>query len=268
MRVIGVGDNTVDKYLHLGKMFPGGNAVNVPVFANRLGHPSSYLGWIAEDPCGQLIYQSLKEEKINLSHCRLVKGKNAYCEISLKDNDRVFGSFSEGVCSQIELTEKDLEFISTHNLTHTSIYSFIEPFIKRLSEAAQLLSFDFSQEWDKKYLNRILPFVDFAILSSKEVALENNIPLMKWASTFGPRIILMTGGAEGALLFDGKTFFKQPIAKTTNPIDTLGAGDAFAAKFMVDYLRGIEIKAALANAAQFAAKTCTYHGAFGHGMQL
>ena len=268
MRVIGVGDNTVDKYLHLGKMFPDGNAVNVAIYAKRFGHPSSYLGWIGNDSHGQLIRRSLKEEGIDLTHIRLVEGENAFCEISLKDGDRVFGNFSEGVCGQILLTEEDYIFISSHDLTHTSVYSFIEPFMEKLSAASQTLSFDFSQEWDEKYLKKNLPFVDIAILSSNAEKLEENKELMEWAHTLGPRIVLMTGGKEGALLYDGQAFFKQTPIKTTKLVDTLGAGDAFAARFILDYLSGIEIHAALANAAKTAAEKCAYFGAFGHGIQL
>jgi fructoselysine 6-kinase len=35
LRVIGVGDNAVDRYLDMGKMFPGGNTVNFSVYAKR-----------------------------------------------------------------------------------------------------------------------------------------------------------------------------------------------------------------------------------------
>ena len=37
VKVLGIGDNVVDKYLNLGLMFPGGNALNVAVFAHRYG---------------------------------------------------------------------------------------------------------------------------------------------------------------------------------------------------------------------------------------
>jgi fructoselysine 6-kinase len=114
--VIGVGDNTVDRYLHLGKMFPGGNSVNVPVLAHRMGSPAAYLGWLAKDPHGMLVYHALVEEGLDVSRCRLVEGENAFCEVSLNNGDRVFGNFSEGVCDQLSLNDKDLQFISSFDL--------------------------------------------------------------------------------------------------------------------------------------------------------
>jgi fructoselysine 6-kinase len=268
INVIGVGDNTVDRYLHLKKMFPGGNSVNVPVLAHRQGCPSAYLGWLAKDPHGLLVYNSLKEEGVDLSHCRLINGENAFCEVTLKDGDRVFGEFSEGVCSQIDLDQDDFQFISGFGLVHTSVYSFISPFLQQLKSVSKTLSYDFSQEWDEDTLAETLPFVDIALISNTVDKINENKELSKYAASFGPEIVLITSGECGALLYNGSQFFHQPIQPVEEIVDTLGAGDAFIARFMVDYLCGISIKTALLNAADSAAKTCMYHGAFGHGVPI
>ncbi len=266
--VIGVGDNTVDRYLHLGKMFPGGNAVNVPVLAHRLGCPAAYLGWLARDPHGLLVYNALIEEGVDVSHSRLVEGQNAYCEVSLVDGDRVFGKFSAGVCDQISLDDADLRFISTFDLVHTSVYSFITPYLKKLRLVSKMLSFDFSSEWDRQMLTEILPMVDIALISNPTEDIDENRELINFASAFGPEIILVTSGEQGALLFDGSRFFHQKIDPIGEVIDTLGAGDAFAASFMVNYLEGFSISDALHKAARYASAACKYYGAFGHGAPL
>jgi fructoselysine 6-kinase len=266
--VIGVGDNTVDRYLHLDKMFPGGNSVNVPVLAHRLGHPAAYLGWLAKDPHGLLIYNALNEEGIDISHCRLIEGQNAYCEVTLQDGDRVFGDYSEGVCGQIALNDDDFQFISSFDLVHTSVYSFISPFLKQLKSISKTLSFDFSQEWDRKTLAETLPFVDIALISNPVQDIDQNKELAGYASSFGPDIVLVTSGEKGALLYDGSQFYHQPILPLEKIVDTLGAGDAFAARFMVDYMNGLSVRLALQNAAKFASDSCMYYGAFGHGAPL
>lgn len=261
IKIIGVGDNTVDRYLHLGKMFPGGNAVNVPVLAHRMGYTAAYLGWIAKDLHGLLVYNSLIEEGIDVSHTRLIEGKNAYCEISLSDGERIFGEYSEGVCDQIDLNDEDYKFISTFDLVHTSTYSFISPFLEKLKSFSKFISYDFSREWDRKALVETLPFVDIALLSTKD---ENIEELMHFAYSFGPEIVLITRGEHGAHLFDGKQIYYQSPVMLEEVKDTLGAGDAFAARFLMDYLSGYSIKNALKNAAKSAAETCSYYGAFGH----
>jgi fructoselysine 6-kinase len=266
--VIGVGDNTVDRYLHLERMFPGGNAVNVPVLAHRVGSPAAYLGWLAKDPHGMLIYNALIEEGVDVSRCRLVEGRNAYCEISLKDGDRVFGDFNEGVCGQINLNDEDFHFISTFDLVHTSVYSFITPYLKQLRSVSKTLSFDFSQEWDHNSLAETLPFIDIALISNPVNNIDENNELINFASSFGSDIVLVTSGEQGALLYDGRQFYHQEILPVSEVVDTLGAGDAFAASFMVNYLGGLSIQGALQKAAISAAETCKYYGAFGHGAPL
>ena len=43
MKVIGIGDNVCDKYVHLKTMFPGGQALNFAVYAKMLGADASAL---------------------------------------------------------------------------------------------------------------------------------------------------------------------------------------------------------------------------------
>lgn len=42
--VLGIGDNVVDKYLHSGIMYPGGNALNFAVYAKLADIPSAFMG--------------------------------------------------------------------------------------------------------------------------------------------------------------------------------------------------------------------------------
>jgi fructoselysine 6-kinase len=265
VRVIGVGDNTVDKYLHLRKMFPGGNAVNVAVLARRYAHPASYLGWLGDDAHGHLLLSALREEGVDTSRCRLVDGPNAYCEVSLIDGDRVFGQASPGVSAQIALTDDDLDFISKHQLVHTSIYSHIRRDLHKLSNASPCLSFDFSEDWNRDLLTEMAPWIDIAILSYPDHSLVETEDLMHWVLRQGPGFVLVTRGQEGATACDGQRMYRQGI-KGTKIVDTLGAGDAFAARFLVEYLDGLPVEVALEKAAESAAETCSYYGAFGHGV--
>lgn len=200
--------------------------------------------------------------------CRLVEGQNAYCDITLKDGDRVFGDFSAGVCAQIALDDEDLQFISTFDLTHTSVYSFISPYLKQLKSVSKVLSYDFSQEWNRDSLAETLPYIDIALISNPVKKIGENRELIDYASSFGPGIVLITSGEQGALLYDGRQFYHQKILPLDEVVDTLGAGDAFAAQFMVNYLGGLPVQEALQNAAKSAAETCLYYGAFGHGAPL
>lgn len=264
-RLIGVGDNTVDTYLHMGLRFPGGNAVNVPVLAHRYGHPTAYLGWLGKDERGALILNALAQEGVDTSHCRVVENApTAYSTVTLVEGDRVFGSGDSGACKLIQLDDDDFAYIRSFDLVHTSVYSHLEKQIADLKNASQRLSFDFSQRLDTPYLEHILPHVDIALFSLADVSLSEMDNLMRYASSFGPSLIVMTRGKDGAWVFDGQSLYHQGVIPV-EAVDTLGAGDAFAARFLVETLDGATIPVAMERAAHSAAECCLYYGAFGYG---
>ncbi|HSK40865.1 MAG TPA: PfkB family carbohydrate kinase, partial [Arenibaculum sp.] len=69
----------------------------------------------------------------------------------------------------------------------------------------------------------------------------------------------------GAFAYDGERVHRQGIVET-EVIDTLGAGDAFAARLLVELHGGRSLAEALPMGAASAAQTCRYLGAYGHGV--
>lgn len=64
--ILGFGDNVVDRYEHLGVMYPGGNAVNVAVYARRLGAArSAYMGIFGTDDAAEHVIESLVDEGVS-----------------------------------------------------------------------------------------------------------------------------------------------------------------------------------------------------------
>ena len=265
--LIGVGDNTVDTYVHQGMRYPGGNAVNVAVLARQYGHPAAYLGVLGSDANGALLRASLQAEGVDSSHCRTVDGPNAYSTVMLVDGDRVFGPSDHGVSDQISLSDGDLDYIRSFEVVHTSVYSCLESQIARLKSASRCLSFDFSQERSPEYLERILPHIDVALLSCADLPLAEQTALMQRIQRQGPRLVLVTRGGEGAWVYDGQAMIHQGVLPV-EVIDTLGAGDAFAARFLVEAIGGNPLDRAMHLAARSAAENCTHYGAFGYGQPI
>jgi fructoselysine 6-kinase len=268
VRLIGVGDNTVDQYPHLGLMFPGGNALNVAVFARRLAGHASYIGWLGDDKAGHLILDALNEEGVNTSRVRMVHGPTSTSEVLLVDGDRTFGPHDPGVKVQIALEEDDYQLVRQHDVTHTSIYSRVERYLPRLSQASDFVSFDYSQDWSREYLGATLQWTDLALLSHPQGSRESVIDLVTWVASQGPSLVMVTRGEQGALAYDGHRLYEQGVKKAAEVIDTLGAGDAFIACFLVKYLDGVPVAEAMSAAADYAAQVCGHYGAFGHGLPL
>lgn len=267
MKLIGIGDNVVDKYVDLGKMFPGGNALNVAVLSKRYGLDSAYIGCLGSDRAGKHILNTLKEEGVDVARIILLEGANAYCNVALIDSDRTFMGSDKGVSKNIKLDLEDLEYIKTYDLIHTSIYSGIEDLLPILKNTKVRISFDYSNDYSEEYIKKTIAYVDYAFFSGSEIPESNIREFQKKISSMGPELVLVTKGDKGAYLYYRGQYYEQSIVET-EVIDTLGAGDGFIARFLVGILKEEDIQEALLNSAKEAAKVCGYYGALGHGIKI
>jgi fructoselysine 6-kinase len=143
IKLLGLGDNTVDTYVDLGLQFPGGNAVNVAVLARRLGCTTAYLGCLGDDEAGAFVDAALRLEGVDLSRCRRPAGPNARVLIAHNDGDRRFVRSFPGVRSEWgPFVPDDLAYIAGFGHVHTSIYSALGPALAAIGTAARSLSFD------------------------------------------------------------------------------------------------------------------------------
>ena len=263
--LIGVGDNTVDTYIHQGMRYPGGNAVNVAVLAHRYGHPSAYLGWLGNDRNGQLVLDALKQEGLDVSLCKVEEETNAFSEVNLVNGDRFFGAGTHGASARIKLDADDYAYIQQFDIVHTSTYSHLETCLADLKKASHYLSFDFSDRQDPRYIQPVLPYLDVALFSRSDFPGKEQ--WMQEVFAQGPRLVLVTCGGEGAWVYDGHALYHQEIIPV-KVVDTMGAGDAFAARFLVELVSGTPLQKSMQLAAQSAAGNCLHFGAFGHGERI
>lgn len=262
-RLVAIGDNVVDCYVDLGWMYPGGNAVNVAVHASRLGAAAAYIGAIGDDEAGRCVYQSLVEEGVDLGAAEVLAGPNARAVVHVIDGNRVFGEGTEGV-SRFRPTTSQLQVLARADLVHTGDCSMLEEHLATLRQHAGLLSYDFSEQpWE--YVAPLAPLVDIAICSAPED--ESPEERARALAALGPQLVVVTRSAAGATLLTPDGIHHAPPGE--GPIvDTLGAGDALAARFLVGLLHKEPPADALSSATRYATKACGEYGAFGHRTPL
>lgn len=295
IKVLGIGDNVCDKYLHSKTIYPGGNALNIAVFGKFLGAEAAYLGTIGDDEVGQHVYSVVKGLGIDLSHCRMEEGENGCARVQLVDGDRVFLEGNHGGISRVKppvLTKLDETYISGFDLIHTSIYSFMEDELPKIRRAGKFVSMDFSNHYDEAYLKRCCPYIDCGEISCGDMAEDEMRRTMEKMMEFGCRkMVIATRGSEGAcVMAEGKVY--EQSSYLVKAKDTMGAGDSFITSFLVDYLDGMKsavdfgensgrrgvvlakdyedmlIKFSLYRAAVFASGQCQRDGSFGFGKKV
>lgn len=283
IRVIGIGDNVCDKYRHINKMFPGGQALNFSVYCRQQGNASAYIGVFGDDAVAAHVIHTLRQLDIDISHARYCHGENGYAVIDLVDGERIFVTSNKGGVlrnNPLVFTQEDIDYIAGFALIHTSNNSYINAELPKLSRLSNFLSYDFSKSWrDEKRTADICRYLDFGFLSSDDIPLDEVKAQLQKMYNWGGSLLVATRGSEGAVAYDGSdyyTFCPQPL----KALDTLGAGDSLAAGFLMYYLENFPgqqkgtqsykafIEAALAAGGDLAAKTCMVQGAFGFGTDL
>lgn len=265
-RICGVGDNVVDRYLGTGYMYPGGSAANVAVHARRLGSEAGYIGILGDDEAAAHVLKSLLDEDVDVSRVRYEPHPNSFADVTLDpDGNRVFGEFVPPV-GRIELDDEDLAYLQGSDWVHTGHSSFTLPEVPKLGSVAPVV-FDFSYK-DLEWAAPVLPHVTAAFFSRGEADDEECLRLVEQVRALGPRVVVVTRGARGSLAWrDGEGVHLQPAAPA-EPIDTLGAGDAYLTAMLCALGADRTLDVAAAEAAAYAAQVCEHFGAFGHPVPI
>lgn len=278
MKVIGIGDNVVDDYVHIRTMFPGGNALNFSVYATMLGCESAYLGVFGNDLAARHVQQTLAVTGVDTSHCRCADGPNGRAILTIEDGERIFISSNEGGVRKsvpMDFIFDDLDYLQSFSIMHTSAYSYLDSHLARMQSLNPQLSYDFSDDFDAEHALGLCQHIDIGFFSCAEWTEDATIDLLEKSVSHGATLAVATRGPREAILFDGQSWFRQ-APHTVTPTDTLGAGDAFISGFLVSYVGGKAdtgvqpaalIEKSLEKAASFAAEICQLRGAFGHELR-
>ncbi|NRQ32830.1 sugar kinase [Nonomuraea sp. NN258] len=283
MRVLGFGDNIVDRFVDRGVDYPGGNSVNVAVYARRLGLEAAYLGVFGDDDLGLFLRESIAAQGVAADHCVVRPGETGISTLRVDDGDRVFLGWNGGgvtVREPLRLDAGLLAYVSSFDLVHSSVYSRSEDELPKLA-GGPLVSYDLSSEDDYRtpaYLDLTCPHADLVLLSCSHLDESDTGDLLADAVRRGAGLALGTRGVHGALAYDGRDLVSAPARLVEDPakiVDTMGCGDAFLAGFAVSLLRdgwrtgvaaGREpVERALDAGAEAAFEQCFVEGAFGHG---
>ncbi|MEJ6489736.1 PfkB family carbohydrate kinase [Leucobacter sp. USCH14] len=246
MKILGFGDNIVDRFLDRRLDYPGGNAVNVAVYARRLGATAEYLGVFGDDRLAQFLRAALTAAGVDHAHSVVRHGETGISTLNVVDGERVFLGWNDGgitVRAPIDLRDGRLTYASSFDLVHSSVYSHTEPELPLLRKTDALVSFDFSSEPEFRtdaYLNRVAPHIDLALISCSDQSVDETHRLLDALIAAGAGIALATRGTDGAIVTDGTNRVSAETLVIDDPasiVDTMGCGDAFVAGFAVELLR-------------------------------
>ena len=292
LKIYCVGDNNVDIYLEQGIVFPGGCALNVAAYAASLGHAVTYVSTVGNDRLGKLQLESLADLGVDVSKAHVIDEQTAWAYIILRDGDRTFGNHCSGAKAKLPVSIEDVAAGQNgeYDFLYTSTDSFYAPgAFEQFGKSDTPAFCDFSSRWTRESLKVGCGIFPYVAMSCPNMSLLEVKSLLKKCVEDGAKMAIGTMDMNGSYVYNGRKFYYQE-AYATSVVDTLGAGDSFLAMFATSYFGGLKelnscakmlrefdgmtqniqdcednlIRKSMSFAALFAAKTCQYHGAFGH----
>ncbi|MCA1656429.1 MAG: carbohydrate kinase family protein [Actinobacteria bacterium] len=203
----------------------GGQAANVAAWACSLGAAARFVGKRGSDPAGQLVAQELRGRGVEV--VGPVEGRNGVVVSIASDEDRTMAS-DRGSAPQLCADELEERWFDCDAL-HVSGYSLArEPIAAAALHAAALarargarISVDLAA-WtliDDRFRGRLRELAPDVVFANQREQEEFGALAATWIVKRGPQGVLADGEALRAV--------------ATAVVDTTGAGDAFAAGYLV-----------------------------------
>lgn len=262
MKLLSIGDNCIDVYTNRNLCFPGGGCVNFAVHARRNGAQSAYVGVLGNDHYGDWLQEALIAEQVDVKFLRRIPGKTAVAYVELTGHERTFLGSDRGVREQLILDMPLQDYIGAFDHVHTTLDGYVDGHLRTWRNAGKTISYDFSHRAKPEQFAH-LPDISIAFFSGQKMTVEQAEATARDAQRAAHGVIVVTLGERGSLACVNEEIFRQP-ALPAALVDTLGAGDAFQAAFVVEYMTAHDPAAALLAGARCAAKVVGQLGGFGY----
>lgn len=259
----------------------GGAESNVAVGVARLGSASTWIGRVGADGVGDLIVRELRAEGVDV---QAVVDAGAHTGLMVKtrpwgDLSRVEYYRAGSAGSRLEPGDIDPALIRNAGVLHVS---GITPALSSSAATAVDAAIDIAVEagtpvsFDINYRSRLwgpdaarASYLAIARRATVLFAGEDEAALLVDGASpdelamalaeLGPSQVVVKLGAAGSVArIDGTSHRQQALSIT--PVDTVGAGDAFAAGYLAELLLGAAPAARLATATRAGAFACLAPG--------
>ncbi|MFX0054466.1 MAG: carbohydrate kinase family protein [Promethearchaeota archaeon] len=245
----------------------GGSASNFATQAARLGVGTGIVGCVGDDFYGQQALKDLSNAGVDTSSVLVLDNQptGIFFLAEQKNGDRVVIS-EPGANRFLEKHVLDEDLLIKSTVVHLAgAFPMLTSRIQEVSTAnGMIFSFDPGRAAGSLDFKSVLRRTDLLFLNQGELRNyfkinPNEKALKAFAKTI-PGIVIVKKGEKGAVATDGFEYCTSPVFDVP-AVDTLGAGDAFAAGFVTAWTRSERIEQALHVANAVAALTITKKGA-------
>lgn len=274
----GVGPGELVASYHLAS---GGAESNVAIGVARLGGSAHWIGRVGDDAIGRKVVRDLRGEGVSVSAIVDVEAGTGVMtkESRIPGRTAVHYARSGSAGSRLSVDDIDAALVRSAGVLHVTgitpaLSSSAEDAVFHAVEIAREsgvpVSFDVNHRpslWrgrdPRAVYERLVRASDIVFAGEDEAAIVvGAAPAAEQAERverLGPATVVIKRGHEGAVARHGGEVFDLPAIPIV-PVDTVGAGDAFVAGYLVEFLAGSDALTALTTAVRSGAFACLAPG--------
>lgn len=250
-----------------GRIDIGGSAANFATQSSKLGMKISLVSCLGDDEYGQLAVKEITKAGVD-TNSLLVLEKQSTGIFFYAHNpaDEKIVVVEPGANRFLEKHLFEEDTLVDSQLVHVagSFPMMIDRVADVTTTNGMILSLDPGRAGGNLDYGKILRRTDLLFVNQEELKEYFKVnpterSLRTFAKTF-PGIVVLKMGRKGAIATDGFEYCASEVFEV-DAVDTLGAGDAFAAGFVTAWMRAERIEQALNFANAVAALTITKAGA-------
>ena len=232
----------------------GGSAVNVAIDVSRLGGRSLVIAKVGFDGFGRIVVDELLRERVGISGLRIDPAlPTGFSLVAISREGEIVLYSHKGAAEALGPGELPREAIASARILHVAslrLDTSIEA-ARIAREAGTLVSWDPGRRLARlgaERLRGMIELSDIVLLNRLEAQLitgRHGVETARLIASMGPRIVVVKLGPEGAVALVEGRVVRVPAYRPRRVVDTTGAGDAFAAAFLLRLARGDTVEDAL-----------------------
>jgi len=263
-----------------GKEYIGGAPFNFAYYLKTLGIDVIFVSAVGNDKRGKKVIELSKKIGIDTSFINIVDVPTGIVDVYIEDGKPSFNIKYPAAWDYIKISSENSERIQEENpeyfyfgslsLRSECSYNTFNILSSMMNNTVKFCDINLRKPfYNREILSLLLKKTDILKLNNEEIEkisailkIKGNIEtkMAKIGEMFEIRYICITMGEKGAYFLSNRKFYFSP-AKKIKVVDTVGAGDAFAAGLVKGFMDNLSPEKILSLANHLGGKAASTRGA-------